>query len=219
MTAYFSRFGRLRWAWLLLTFLAFGMAAYAAAYFAVGDRMFPGEVADSFRARPWGIYSHAFFGTFAIAIGPFQFLNRVVRRRKLHRRLGKIYLIAALGTGLSGLYMAAYSFGGWPTHLGFGGMALSMLLTTLTAYRRIRSRRIQEHRAWMIRSYAVMYSAVTFRIWLGILSAATGGSFLFAYGAASWLSWVLNLVAAEAYIRRTRRSPTIQRTLSELSSS
>lgn len=208
----------IRWAWLLLTFLALGMAGYGAAYFAVGEEIFPAEVADSFRARPWGIYSHAFFGSFAIAIGPFQFLNTLVRRRSLHRNLGKVYLVAGLGTGLSGFYMAVYSFGGWPTHLGFGGMALSMLLTTLIAYRQIRQGHIREHRAWMIRSYAVMFSAVTFRIWLGILSIASDGNFLFAYTAASWLSWVLNLVVVEIYLRQTRRSPAVQRAISELSS-
>ena len=128
-------------------------------------------------------------------------------------------MIAALGTGLSGFYMAVYSYGGWVTHVGFGGMALAMLATTLVAYRHIRAGRVKEHRAWMIRSYAVMFSAVTFRAWLGILIGATGGNFPVAYGAASWLSWMLNLVWAEIYLRRSRRRPALQRILAELSSS
>ena len=204
--------------WFLLLALALGMAGYAAAYFVFGEAMFPDEVADSFLARPWGIYPHAFFGTFAIAIGPFQFLRKQIRGRKWHRRLGKIYLIAALGTGLSGFYMAVYSYGGWITHLGFGGMASSMILTTLAAYREIRAGRVRTHREWMIRSYSVMFSAVTFRAWLGILTATTGGEFLFAYGAASWLSWVLNLIWAEFYLRRSFRWTAVRAIVAEMSS-
>jgi uncharacterized membrane protein len=203
----------------VVTFLALAMAGYAAAYFVLREAIFPDQVAASFRARPWGIYPHAFFGIFAIAIGPLQFLSSLLRRRRsLHRRLGKVYLAAAVGTGISGFYMAVYSYGGWVTHLGFGGVSLSMLLTTLVAYREIRARRVKEHRAWMIRSYAVMFSAVTFRAWLGVLSAATGGDFPVAYGAASWLAWVLNLVWAEAYLRRSARRPATRRALAELSS-
>ena len=205
-----------RWAWYVLMLLALVMAVYAAAYFVVGEGMFPDEVAESFLARPWGIYSHAFFGIFAIAIGPFQFL-RSSARTQWHRSLGKVYLVAATGTGLSGFYMAVYSYGGWVTHLGFGGMALSMLLTTYVAYRHIRGRRIKHHRAWMVRSYSVMFSAVTFRIWLGLLSVVTGGNFPVAYGAASWLSWVLNLIWAEFYLRRSLRQKNTQELLAELS--
>jgi uncharacterized membrane protein len=209
---------RPRWLWILLMVLALGMAGYAAAYFVVGEVIFPDELADSFLARPWGIYPHAFFGIFAIAIGPFQFLSTLIRRRKWHRRLGKVYLVAALGTGLSGFYMAVYSFGGWVTHLGFGGMAASMILTTLVAYKEIRAGNVRNHRAWMIRSYAVMFSAVTFRAWLGLLTASTGGAFLIAYGAASWLSWVLNLVWAEFYLRRSFRKTAVRSLVTEMSS-
>jgi hypothetical protein len=41
----------------------------------------------------------------------------------------------------------------------------------------------------MVRSYAVMFSAVTFRLWLGVLSAATEGDFPLSYGAAAPDIW------------------------------
>ena len=129
-----------------------------------------------------------------------------------------MYLVAAAGTGLSGLYMAVYAYGGIATNLGFAGMALAILVTTLIAYRNIRLRQIRKHRAWMLRSYAVMFSAVTFRLWLGILSAATGGNFTVAYLMASWLSWVLNLLWAEIYLRQSLRRPSIEKLLSDLTS-
>jgi uncharacterized membrane protein len=204
--------------WILLTVLALGMAGYAAAYFVVGEAMFPDELASSFLARPWGIYPHALFGMIAIAIGPFQFLRTQIRQKKWHRRAGKVDLLAGLGTGLSGFYMAVYSYGGWASHLGFGGMAASMLLTTLIAYREIRAGRVSGHRAWMVRSYAVMFSAVTFRAWLGVLTAATGGEFPTAYVAAAWLSWVVNLAWADLYLRRSLRRAAVRSLVAEMSS-
>src|SRR5687767_6406170 len=79
-------------AWWLMAFFSFAIAGYALAYVVVGPAMYPPNLADSFRARPWGIYPHAFFGMTALALGPFQFRRNIaLRRRELHRTLGKIY--------------------------------------------------------------------------------------------------------------------------------
>lgn len=201
--------------WGLTLFSAIGVATYALSYLLLGERVFVDVLADSFRARPWGIYPHAFFGLIALVLGPFQFLRSLLRRRpRLHRRLGKVYLIAALLTGISGLYMAVYSFGGAVTHYGFGAMALALLLTTTLAYRSIRAGRVAAHRAWVVRSYALLFSAVTLRIWLPILVGLYAGDFTSAYRWVAWLSWVPNLLAAEAYLRWSRswlELPAMQR--------
>jgi uncharacterized membrane protein len=191
------------WGWWLMTIFALLIAAYALGYLLLGERMYPDVLVESFRARPWSLYAHAFFGLFALAIGPFQFGPGLLKqKRPLHRRLGKIYLIAALGAGLTGLYMAFHAYGGLPAQLGFGGMALSMLATTTIAYMYIRRRRISNHRAWMLRSYAVMFSAVTFRLWLPLLLLSFGNAFTPAYQGASWLAWSVNLLWVEWYLRR-----------------
>jgi uncharacterized membrane protein len=185
--------------------LALAVAAHAARYVVVGDRAFVEVLAESFRARPWGIYSHAFFGAIAMALGPFQF-NRgmLARRRRLHRTLGTIYVVAALAAGLAGLYMSAYSFGGVPTHLAFGLLGGLLLLSTVLAYRNIRRHEVGRHREWMIRSYALLFSAVTLRLELPLLMVAFGGDFTPAYQVVSWLCWVPNAVWAEWYVLRTR---------------
>lgn len=190
-----------------MTIMALVVAGYALGHVVLGDRIYVEVLADSFRARPWGIYPHAFFGMMAIAIGPFQFVRSIRReRRPWHRILGKVYVAAGLCTGITGLYMAMYSHGGWITHLGFGAMALVLLITTTAAYRKIRARDIVAHRAWMIRSYAVLFSAVTLRIWLPIGITLYSGAFTPAYQWVAWVSWVPNLIAAEWYLRRTRNT-------------
>ena len=66
--------------------------------------------------------------------------------------------------------MALESFGGLPTHFGFGMLAVLWLFTTAMAYRRVLQGKIQSHREWMIRSFALTFAAVTlgsgFRSWL-----------------------------------------------------
>lgn len=199
----------------VVTILAIVIALYALVYVVAGERMYPPQLADSFRARPWGIYPHAFFGGVALALGTLQFRRRlIVGRRKLHRVAGTIYLIAAALTGIAGLYMSFYAFGGVATGLGFASLAVLLLTTTGMAYVRIRQRDVVAHREWMIRSYALIFAAVTLRIELPILIGFFG-DFLPAYRTIAWLSWVPNFLWATLYVRatRAREAPIVSRYL------
>jgi uncharacterized membrane protein len=209
---------KMRRSWWLMLMLAMVIAAYATAVVVSGGRMFPPGLADSFRARPWGIYPHALFGSVALALGAFQLRRGILaRHRGWHRLMGKIYVVAALTTGAAGFYMAFFSFGGLITHLGFGLLAILTVATTSLAYAAIRRREIGVHREWMIRSYALIFAAVTLRIELPVLTAAFG-DFTPAYRIIAWLCWVPNLLAAELLIRR-RRGPALDREVLSLARS
>jgi uncharacterized membrane protein len=194
-------------AWWLVALLALPIVGYAMAYVIVGEAVYPSNLAASFLARPWGIYPHAFFGSVALGLGALQF-NRwlLIRHRRIHRTLGTIYVAAATFVGLAGLYMSIYSFGGPVTHLGFGMLAVLLLWTTARAYVAARARTIVIHRQWMLRSYALIFAAVTLRIELPLLIMAFG-DFTPAYQVVAWLSWVPNLLWAEWYVRRTADLP------------
>jgi uncharacterized membrane protein len=197
--------------WWVITILAIAIAVYGLRHAVLGERAFVAVLAESFRARPWGIFLHALLASVALGIGPFQFHRGLLaRRRRLHRNLGKVYVLCAFfGGGLTGLYVAAYSHGGWITHAAFGALALLTAITTALAYVRIRARDVAAHREWMIRSFALLFAAVTLRLWLPFLIALHGGDFTPAYQWASWLCWVPNLLFAEWFIARTRRSVLI----------
>jgi uncharacterized membrane protein len=188
--------------------LSFIIALYALSFYVRREHAFPPDIRDSFVARPWGIYTHVLFGALALMIGPFQFRRGILLdRRALHRRLGKIYLVAASMTGIVGLYMALYSFGGLNTHFGFGILGVLTTATTVTAFLRIRALDVKHHREWMIRSFALIFAAVTLRIELPLLIVAYKGAFAPAYGIVAWLCWVPNLLWADWYIRYSRRRP------------
>ena len=201
------------WTWWLVFLLAVPIVGYALAIVIVGPSMYAPELAASFVARPWGIYPHALFGSLALGLGALQF-NRwlLLRHRPVHRRLGTVYVISAAFVGLAGLYMSVYSFGGIVTHAGFGMLAVLLLWTTTRAYVAARARRIADHRRWMLRSYALIFAAVTLRMELPLLMMALGG-YTPAYQVVAWLSWVPNLLWAEWYVRRTAgiALPAVQR--------
>jgi len=185
----------------VVTFLAAAIALYAISYLILREKVFPPNLADSFRARPWGIYPHALFGGIALALGSIQFWrNLPFSHPSIHRTLGKIYVVSALITGSAGFYMSFFAHGGAGTRLGFGVLATSVLTATSMAYQTIRQRNIAGHRRWMLRSFALIFAAVTLRIELPILTHVFG-AFDPAYAIVSWLCWVPNLAAIEIYIR------------------
>jgi len=199
--------GRILW-WVMALF-ALPIVLYGLAYVVLGPAMYPPNLVASFRARPWGIYPHALFGSAALVTGTLQF-NRalLLRRRALHRALGKVYVVSCLLVGGAGLYMSFYAAEGPGTHYGFGLLGALLIATTLVAYRNIRRGRIAEHREWMIRSVALIFAAVTLRIELPLLIMYFHGDFSPAYRIVAWLCWVPNLVWAEACVRLTRQGQT-----------
>ena len=176
--------------------LATAIAAYALAV-VVFPSFGPPFVHDRRASVPLALYAHLCGGAVALALGPWQFSRRTRRRAPVvHRWTGRSYLAAVGVGGLGALALAPISQHGLVTHVGFGLLALLWLVSTGTAYLRIRAGDIRAHRRWMIRSYALTFAAVTLRIYLP-LSAIAGIPFPDAYQVVAWLCWVPNLVVAE----------------------
>lgn len=156
---------------------------------------------------PW-IVVHAGAAATALLLGGMQFSSSVRQRwARLHRLNGRIYVIACLLGGASALVLSAgVSTGPWAVS-GFGLLGTIWIYVTLQGLSTARSRNFSAHRIWMIRSYALTCSAVTLRIYLPF-SQIIGVDFNSAYPPIAWLAWVPNLIAAEFYIRRGRRSTT-----------
>ena len=158
---------------------------------------------------------HIVASMLAILLGPFQFLPKLRKGRllKLHRWLGRAYLLSVLFGGLSGLYMAQFAYGGPITELGFTALAIGWLYSGYMAYKQIRHKDIEGHRQWMIRNYALTFAGTMLRLWVPTFVGAVGIDFLIAYRAIAWLCWVPNLLVAEWIIRRSRRSQRSSRRL------
>lgn len=186
--------------WYLMTLLAFGIGLYA-----LGNALVP-DLRQSFvtdmiaEASAAGTLLHFLAGGVVIIVGAMQF-NVGLRTKylKVHRMLGRVYVVGCIGGGFAGLYLAFYSTGGIVSHWGFGMLAVCWITTTSMAYRHIRAGNVRIHQDWMIRSYALTLAAVTLRIYLPI-SQISGFEFEESYQAIAWMCWVPNLVIAEWFI-------------------
>lgn len=148
---------------------------------------------------------HISGGMGALLAGPWQFSQKLrARALNLHRWLGRFYLLEVALGSIAGFAMATVSEEGLPTHFGFGLLAMFWFITGLQAYRMVRQGRIEDHRKWMIRNFALTLAAVTLRNYLPLMLFALHWPFRTSYIIVSWLCWVPNLLVAEWMIRRNR---------------
>jgi uncharacterized membrane protein len=146
-------------------------------------------------------YTHIILGGIALLIGWIQF-NKKFRANnlELHKKIGKVYVMCCLISGIAGFYIALHATGGVGPKTGFFLMAMFWFFTTLFAFTAIKKGNIIKHQKLMIYSYAACFSAVTLRIWLPILISSLG-SFLPAYRVVAWLSWIPNIIVAYFIIK------------------
>ncbi|MBM7775546.1 putative membrane protein [Actinokineospora baliensis] len=166
------------------------------------------EEGARFAAAPIPIVLHIVGATVFTVVGAFQFAPNL-RRFAWHRIAGRLALPCGLIAALSGLYMTItypHPASDAPLltvfRLIFGTiMAVALVLGLLA----IRRRDIAGHRAWVIRGYAVGIASGTQAVvtlpWFIAFGEPTPLPRALLLGAA----WVLNLVVAEAAIRRRAR--------------
>lgn len=198
-----SNWKRVGWVLLLVGGL---FAAGNAVMFLLVDGHGNPDIKERFFATIIGGYAHGFGGAIAALIGPFQLITRVrTSWPRVHVWMGRVYLLAVLAGGLSGLYFGPQSSGGGLIgSIGFTTLAVFWLYSAAQAYIAIRRGNVQEHRRWMLRNYALTFAAATLRIELPLLIMLGGLSFSAAYAAVAWICWVPNWLIVEAWLRRGR---------------
>lgn len=211
---------RQKFGWGLMVLLSTSIVIVALLQYvgANPDNFFPDQRA-TYIANYAGLMTHIIGGAIALFLGPFLFLP-IMRQKKWlpwHRWLGRFYMLGVVISSLAGYYMATTAHGGLPSTIGLAGLATAWLTTVGFAYTRIRNKEVQAHQRWMIRNYALTFSAVSLRLYLGIgaaLIATTNieATFTDVYITSTWLSWVGNLLFAEWLINRRSSRKHKQRT-------
>lgn len=180
---------------MLIAILSVAIAAISLRYFLAP------ETAPLLKLKS-GVYRatlliHAAAALVALAVGPFQFSVRLRRRSpRAHRRLGYVYFAGVFVGGTAGLVSATGAEGGLSSRTGFFLLGLCWLASAWKALGAIRRGDVAAHRQWMVRNFALTFAAVTLRLWLPALVAASG-SFEEAYRTVAWLCWVPNAIVAE----------------------
>ncbi|KAF7194141.1 hypothetical protein HII31_04497 [Pseudocercospora fuligena] len=113
-----------------------------------------------------GIHIHLLTCIPAGLLAPFQFLP-VIRHKLLlfHRLNGYLIILLILITNIGALMIARRAFSGTlATQSGVGLLAILTTTSTILAYINIKRLQIEQHRAWMLRTWSYMGTIITTRI-------------------------------------------------------
>lgn len=158
--------------------------------------------------RPVQEFLHRVLGAVYMIIGLLQFTPSFRKKNwKLHRLLGRIFVIFSFVVGLGGIYMGlAYPFAGWQESVPSVLFGSLFIYFAFMGYRRARERNIKEHQLWMIRSFSIALGIATIRIIVLVVNTLTdieyNDIFIFAF----WCAWTMHIVIAELgiYLAFTR---------------
>jgi uncharacterized membrane protein len=160
----------------------------------------------TYRIDYWRVafYLHVFTSVFALIAGLTQFNKKVLYQfPKIHRGFGLVYWITVLFIAApTGFIMGIHANGGFPARTSFVLLSFLWFIFTLMAVVQVKKRNFTSHAEWMLRSYALTLSAITLRFY----------AYLFdvfnihvrpqeVYMTIAWLSWVPNILIAEALIK------------------
>jgi hypothetical protein len=198
-----------------LYILAFYAAALVDGNIAKWNESLPRLYESHTPAATAGIGVHFAAGGIILALGCIQFVGSIRSRYPaVHRWIGRVYVTAALLAGIGGLTFIAVkgTIGGTTMDVGFGIYGVLTAAAAIETYRHARARRLDVHRAWAMRLFALAIGSWLYRMEYGFW-------FLLADGAGhtsefsgpfdklmAFFFYVPNLLVVEALIRLPRAS-------------
>jgi uncharacterized membrane protein len=120
----------------------------------------------------WWLLPHGIAGACALLLGPMQFSDRLRQRfTKVHRIVGRIYVAGVFVAGPLGFYIQFFQERmGAPRSFSIAGAvdAALWMITTGIALGFILAGKVQQHRQWMTRSFAVALVFLEVRVVGGV---------------------------------------------------
>lgn len=149
-------------------------------------------------------YIHIFSILLCLFAGLTQFSNQLLKEhRKLHKVLGKIYAYNVMLINVPAcLVLAVFSNGGITGILGFIVQDTLWAYFTGAAIIAIKNKNTSRHKNYMVLSYAITATAITFRIIKNLFFNEQQFSYTIFYGCNVWISLLLNLGLALLIIRK-----------------
>ncbi len=120
----------------------------------------------------WYLLPHGVAGACALLLGPMQFSDRLRQRfTKFHRVAGRIYVTCAFILAPLGAYIQFFGERmGAPRSFSVAALvdAILLMMTTGIAFAFIVNGKVQQHRQWMTRSFAVALVFLEVRVVQGV---------------------------------------------------
>jgi uncharacterized membrane protein len=157
-------------------YLLFGVLGLMFVYVLAHDESFLVNPKDPiwqhFESFKWWLLPHGIAGACALLLGPMQFSDRLRDRfRQLHRVVGRIYVAGVFLASPLGIYIQYFQERmGVPRSFSIAAAvdALLWMITAGTAMVFILKGKVQEHRQWMTRSFAVALVFLEVRVIGGV---------------------------------------------------
>jgi uncharacterized membrane protein len=153
--------------------------------------------------HPRELSIHAVAASIALMIGPWQMWASLrATRPRLHRWLGRIYVADVLVAWLVSLGLLPHTAAGFGSASAFFAAGVLWVGFTILGVVAIRRREIAAHHRWMLRSYAMAWTAVTVRFYYWP-AMALEIPFAYKYPASLWLAVLTNLLVVEILLRQS----------------
>jgi hypothetical protein len=195
------------------------LAFYAAAVFdgnlAQWNEGLPGLYKSDTPAATAGIGLHFAAGGIILALGCIQFVQWIRSRYPaVHRWIGRVYVTAAFFAGVGGItfIFAKGTIGGTFMDVGFTIYGALTAGAAVQTYRHARARRLDIHRAWAMRLFALAIGSWLFRMQYGFWylladGVGTAKDFTGLFDRVMvYFFYVPNLILVEVLIRAPRAS-------------
>jgi uncharacterized membrane protein len=192
---------------ILLSLIPVGAGIVRMVRLATGEEI----TADNARffASPAPVVIHIVTVAVFCIIGAFQFDPGFRSRNpQWHRLAGRCVFVSGIAAALSGLWMTQF----YPLRPDLQGNLLygirmlvspAMVLFLILSFIAIRNRNIVNHKAWVIRGYALGQGAGTQALLLIPWTLIVGKPELFTYELLMVAGWLANVIFAEWFIRRS----------------
>lgn len=194
-----------------LYIILFYFAALLLEETALWNKVLPGLFDTSTRTATLGIGLHFAAGGIILVLGCIQLIERVrVRYPVVHRWLGRLYVASAMLTAIGGLVfiLVKDTIGGPVMNVAFALYGILMFVAAVQTIRYARAGRMEQHRAWAIRLFALAIGSWLYRMDYGFWFLFTDGlghtsDFRgpFDYFMDFWF-YLPNLLVAEIFIGR-----------------
>jgi len=145
--------------------------------------------------------AHVAGGLLCLLSSLLQYSELLLKRATwLHRNLGRIYALSIIMVVFpTGVALAFVAKGGLSGTIGFLVLSFATLFTVLFGMIAIYRKNLRSHQAWISRSFALVTSAITFRV-LQLGLTRLDLDYQKIYQISLWASIGINLVLCEYYL-------------------
>lgn len=192
---------------LLLSFIPIVSGGFRLNQLTSGAEITPANA--RFFASPLPVVVHIVGASLYAILGAFQFTNSIRRRWPgWHRWAGRLLVVCGLLVGASGIWMTLF----YQLPVGDGAFlntqrllfGSAMIVSIVLAYVTIRRGNVKQHRAWMMRAYAIGIAAGTQALVLMAGELIAGKPNELSRALLMGAAWVINLAVAEWVIRKRK---------------